>query len=252
MKKTFAISILIVALFAVPGWAAITAGNWYLQASTSRQTSGGGPSEIPQLGGSFSQNGSIISGLLHVSSSDCFDWGSAIPVSGAVAGNNVTLTSDGANGEVVKITASVSSTLMTGNYSITGGCADGDYGTITAVLLSPATGSWNGSIRDGGANSGASASLSQASPNAGGFSPLSGSVALTSAQCSVSGNLVGQESWVLGNVVQAVVNMTDGGVMSFTGFITDTSTSANQMTVNFSIAGGTCGGQTGSMTFTRP
>ena len=236
-------------LVTVPSFSAqLAAGNWYLQASSQ---AGSGVSQIPQIGGALWQTGSIISGVLHVNKSGGFDWATDVPVSGTVNGDSVTLTSDGANGEVVTINGSVTLNLITGTDSISAGCANGDYGTVTAVLLSPATGNWTGAFTSNGANIAAAAAFSQALPNADGYSPLSGSLTFSGAQCTLSGTLATEQSWILGHVVQAIVNMSDGSVLALNGFITDVSTSASQMTVNFSFDGGTCSGQTGSVTYTR-
>ena len=254
MKKIFGITILLfvsaMVLFPVHGeaQASIAAGNWYLQAA-SQATSG--TSQIPQFGGSLAQTGSTISGVLHVNNSSCFDWATDVPVSGTVTGGTVTLTSDSIIGQIITITGAATSNLITGTYSIASGCAGGDYGTITAVLLSPATGNWTGAFSSNGTANTATASFSQGSPNADGYSPLSGTFTLSGPQCSFAGTLATQQSWILGNLVQAVVNVSDGSVLALNGYFIDVSTSANQMTVNFSISGGTCSGQSGSITFNR-
>lgn len=241
--------ILVIFLLSTLAGAQIAAGNWYLQASS--QLSAGSVSQIPQLGGSLSQNGSLISGVLHVSNSKCFEWAAPIPVSGAINGNNVTLTSDGANGGVVSINGAVnSSQIITGTYSIASGCADGDYGTITAVLIPSATGNWSGTI-SGVAAQPATISFSQTAPGADGYSSLSGAVALPGLSCPVSGTMVPDQSWVLGNQVQAVVNLSDGSILTLNGFFTDSAATADQMALNFSISGGACTGQTGSATYNR-
>jgi len=234
----------------VYGNAQIATGNWYLQASS--QLSSGGASQIPQIGGSLTQTGTIISGVLHISDSKCFDFGVGIPVAGTVDGATVSLTSTGDSGEVITISGTASSNVITGTYSIQAGCAQGDHGTVTAVLLAPATGGWNGTVTSGKTASVASAALSQDLPNDDGYSLLSGTITFAGSKCNVSGAFTDEQSWVLGNVVQGVAKLNDGGVMALNGFITDTSTAANKMTLNFSIKGGACAGQTGSVTFLRP
>jgi hypothetical protein len=237
-----------VVLYSVIGQASVTAGNWYLQASSQVSADA---SQIPQIGGSLTQTDSVISGVLHVSNSSCFDGATAIPVSGTVSGDTVTLTSDSIIGQVITITGSATSNLMTGTYSIASGCAGGDHGTITAVLIPPVTGNWTGTFTDDSTGKAATASFSQDAPNPDGYSPLSGTLNLSGSQCSISGTLATEQSWVLGNLVQANVNMSDGSILALTGFITDASTTAKQMTVNFSISGGKCSGQGGSVTFNR-
>jgi len=226
--------------------AIVTSGNWYLQ-TTSQVAKDA--SQLPQVGGSLTQTDSTISGVLHVSNSTCFDWATDVPVSGTITGNSVTITSADVSGQIITIAGSVNANLITGTYSIASGCGGGDYGTITAVLVSPATGNWTGTVTSVPTNSAATASFSQASPNADGFSPLSGTLTMSGLSCSISGTLAKEQSWVLGNLVQGVANLTDGSTLAFNGFITNASTSANQMTVNFSISGGVCAGQVGTATF---
>lgn len=160
MKKILAISIFISAMVLFPvcgqAQAGLTSGNWYLQ--TSSQVAADA-SQMPQIGGSLTQTDSAIAGVLHVSNSTCFDWATDIPVSGSVAGNSVTLTSGDINGQIITITGSANSTLITGTYSIASGCAGGDAGTITAVLVSPATGNWTGTIPSASTNTAATASF---------------------------------------------------------------------------------------------
>ena len=250
MKKSFAISamfILAIILAPISGNAAIGSGNWFLQAST--QMTAGGSSQIPQIGGSLSQTGSSISGVLHVSNSGCFDWATDLAVSGTVNGTSVALTSDGANGEVLKINGTENGNQITGTYSIASGCADGDFGAVTAMLVTPATGNWAGTISGDGTAATATAALTQGAPNAGGYSPLTGTVGV-SGKCTLSGSLVDGQSWVLGNVVQAVVNLNDGSTLAMNGFITDLP-AGNEITVNVSLSGGACSGLSGSVIYQR-
>jgi hypothetical protein len=250
VKKIFAISLFLSAmmLFPVLGQASVTSGNWFLQTSSQ---SAANVSLIPQIGGSLTQIDSTISGILHVSNSTCFDWATDIPVSGTVTGDSVTLISDSISGQIITITGSATPTLLTGTYSIASGCAGGDSGTVTAALIPPATAIWNGVSASGGANNAATVSLSQGSPNADGYSPLSGALSLSGLPCSIAGTLATEQSWIMGNLVQAVVNLSDGSTLALNGFITDAPASANQMTLNFSISGGPCAGQAGSVSYSR-
>lgn len=251
MKKAFTIPamvILSVILFSTLSSAQVATGNWYIQASSQVLINA---SLIPQLGGMLTQTDSTLSGTLHVSNSSCFDWASDIPVAGTMSGNTVTLTANSVTGESITITGAANSGGITGSYSISGGCADGDYGTIAAVLVPPVSGNWSGTFASNGTNQPATASFAQDVPNTDGFSPLSGSIAFSGSPCFTSGTLEAGQSWSLGNIVQAVVAMNDGSQLTLNGFLTDASTNANTMTVNFSINGGNCTGQSGSVTFLR-
>jgi hypothetical protein len=226
----------------------VATGNWYIQATSQVILNA---SLIPQFAGTLTQTDSTISGVLHVSNSSCFDWASDIPVAGTMSGNTVTLTANSVAGENITITGAANSAGITGSYSISGGCADGDYGTIAAVLVPPASGNWSGTYTSNGTSQPATGTFAQDVPNADGFSPLSGTITFSGSPCFTSGTLEAGQSWSLGNIVQAVVAMSDGSQLTLNGFITDASTNANNMTVNISISGGSCAGQSGSVTFTR-
>jgi hypothetical protein len=245
-------SILLVMLmffaFSVSGYADVPSGNWYLVASSQVAADA---SQIPQLGGSLTQTGTSISGVLHVSNSPCFDWATDIPVSGMVNGNSVNFVSDDVVGQIITITGAVAANAVSGTYTISNGCADGDHGTINAVLVSPVTGSWTGALTSNSSNQAASISFAQDVPNPDGYSPLTGTLLLPGSTCFASGTLDPDQSWTLGNIVQAIVVMSDGSQVALSGFITDASTTGKQITVNFSVNGGGCSGQTGSATFVR-
>lgn len=248
MKRTSQALLFTLFLFmsAVFSSASVNAGNWYLQASSQTDAS-----RIPQLGGLLTQTGSTISGVVHVSNSSCFEWVTDVPVSGVINGDNITLTSDSIEGQVITISGLANENALSGNYSIAGGCADGDRGSVSAVLVPPATGRWSGPFPSNGTDQSVVANFVQDAPNAGGYSALSGNLSFTGSPCFASGTLAAEQSWALGNLVQAVVHLNSGGDMALNGFITDASGNARQMTVNFSITGGKCSGQSGSVTFNR-
>jgi hypothetical protein len=241
-------TILTMTLCSVCG-ASVTSGNWYLQ--TYSQVSATGMSKMPQIGGSLNQTDSSITGILHVSNSDCFDWLADIPVTGTVNGNTATITSASTNGQVITITGTVSSNLISGSYSIAGGCATGDQGTVSGVAVPSTAGNWSGDLSNSGIGQAVAAAISQGAANSDGFYPLGGTLTFSGTPCFASGNLAADQSWILGNQVQAIVNLSDGSQMALNGFLTDAAAAAKQITVNFSVNGGSCSGQSGSLTFSR-
>jgi len=79
-----------------------------------------------------------------------------------------------------------SSTLLIGTYTVTGGCANGDHGTLTATYVPPVDGSWTGPITTlSGTPTGAqmTLNLTQSSSEFLGFFPLGGTAQITGSTC---------------------------------------------------------------------
>jgi hypothetical protein len=88
----------------------IQAGNWSILA-----TSASDPTNPFGIGGSLSQSGNNISGVVHVvNSASCFNLNDDIPLSGTVVGQKVTLTSPTVDGAVLTVAASGSSATLSG------------------------------------------------------------------------------------------------------------------------------------------
>ena len=69
---------------------------------------------------------------------NCFDYMTAISLSGDLTDDKVSLTSAAVNRQVIAVTGSVSKLVeagpyivLAGTYTIRGGCADGDHGSVT-------------------------------------------------------------------------------------------------------------------------
>jgi hypothetical protein len=125
-------------------YSSIASGNWSLTA-TSTVTSG----FVLDMAGSLTQSGNVVSGNMFVYSSvsDCPSLPSvAIPFTGKFSGDTLTLTSANFSNQFVTVNAVGSGNSLTGTYSIKGGCADGDNGTIVASYLPPLTGTWTGTF----------------------------------------------------------------------------------------------------------
>jgi len=97
------------------------AGNW--QFSAAATVSGTPPVTIA---GSIGQDGSVVSGVLHVNGSNCVDQLTAMTVTGTVNADSASLTGTGMDGQAVTITGNFTNTTFTGTYMIKGGCATGD------------------------------------------------------------------------------------------------------------------------------
>lgn len=104
----------------------IQSGNWAFSG-----TSTSAPGNTFTAGGNLTQNGSVISGITHINAtSGCFDFTTDIPVSGSVNGQTMTVSSAPVAGQTISITASGSATALTGNYTISGGCAETETGAL--------------------------------------------------------------------------------------------------------------------------
>ncbi|ABF42643.1 hypothetical protein Acid345_3642 [Candidatus Koribacter versatilis Ellin345] len=123
-------------------YSTIKNGNWSLT-GTSTVTSG----LVLSIGGGLTQSVDLVSGTMQVSSSSSNCPGllaAAVPFTGSFRGNAVTLKSASFGDQFVTVSAVGSGTSLTGTYSVVGGCADGDKGTISAIYLPPLTATWNG------------------------------------------------------------------------------------------------------------
>ena len=92
------------------------------------------------FGGSISQTGAMATTALHVEGSPCFNRLTTLALTGTVTPDITSLTSTAIEGQVVTFTGTfaapdVDITTFTGTYSINGGCAAGDHGTITGFSV---------------------------------------------------------------------------------------------------------------------
>ena len=113
-------------------------GNWQFNAVSASQ-------ETPpfSLGGGISQTDNAVTLALHVDGSKCLNQLTTLGLTGAVTANSTSLTSTPIEEQVVTFTGTFTSpgsatfniASYTGTYSIAGGCASGDHGTITGFSI---------------------------------------------------------------------------------------------------------------------
>ena len=167
----------------------LTTGNWSVTVISSNSVVG-----TLYVGGNLVQAGSALSGTMYVVGSPCFDVSQPVLFTGTVVGTDVTLVSTAVDGQVFSVaaTAPTSSTLTSGTYTITGGCADGDRGTATANAVPSISGTWHGPVTgSGGPSVTLSIVLAQGTTaSADGTFPLTGSLTYTGSTCSVSGTII--------------------------------------------------------------
>jgi hypothetical protein len=173
-----------------------TQGNWAFTAtSTAAAIAASSPTFV--LGGNLTQSGATLSGTLSVGNSLCISP-QTLSFTGTVKGSDITLTSQAFDGNVISVTASGTKDSLSGNYTITGGCAD--KGTITAGAVPSISGTWNGTISNGGTGTGISVVLTQsATASQDGTFALTGTLTYSGSDCTAPSTLTA--SSVTGNVV---------------------------------------------------
>jgi hypothetical protein len=190
---------------------ALTQGNWAVTATST--TAANVPSTAFNIGGNLTQSGSHVSGTMHVTGSECFDPSAQITITGTVSDKKVTLTTAASNEQVITVTATgtsaagASASALSGNYTVTGGCAGGDQGTVTANAVPSISGTWAGTLANnasgpaGSVSATISIALTQAATaSSDGTFALTGNITYTNSACSVSGTL-GEGSSVNGQFV---------------------------------------------------
>ncbi len=253
---------------------ALTQGNWSVAATSSGDSvSRNGRSHNIQtpnesdvtfyIGGNLTQNGGNLTGTMYVVGSECFN-SAGVAFSGTVNGNTVTLTTDSPSlaGQVITVTATAASaSSLTGTYTVTGGCDDGDSGTVTASAAVPITGTWAGTLsnceagRNGCANANISFDMTQATTAAtdGGF-PLTGTVTYNDSGCSVSGTVTSGEiygSFLVLNASTVDQNEEDGS-FKYNQVLLDNPSSPASMTGSYQVTSGECNGNEQTLTLTVP
>lgn len=252
----------------IPNYTSIT-GNWELVT-----TSGISSNQPSLVGGSIISNGGTVTGIVHVApttdifGTGCFNLYDNVALSGTIdTNNNVTLTSASINGQVIAATLTVTpdGNAMQGTYTISGGCAGGDHGTIAGLRFPDVSGTWSGSVKSSTTNitQSLSGTLTQTTgANANGIFPISGTVNFPGSACFTSAQTVAPSStdlgsFALGGVVVLQLRTTDSVTNAqveiyVVAFITDHA--AKTMSVaEYDVYGGTCDGDYGTTgTLTRP
>lgn len=166
-------------------------GNWQYQVTP---TAGAAP--FTSLAGFIAEGGGqpglndYTTAVLRVQSSACYSTSVQIPLSGGTGANQVSLVSFPIDGQTLTLTATKNSTAtqMTGTYSVSGGCADGAQGTLTATKFAPLAGVYAGSVTGAMPVKGMQLTLNQGGDGSGdGLSYLRGGAAFTGFSCFTGG-----------------------------------------------------------------
>jgi hypothetical protein len=229
----------------------ITSGNWSMAATSSASKT------KLDIGGSLVQSGANVAATVHIANSSCFNYvADDVQLAGAFTDNTVTLTSLPVNGQIVTLVLAGVGNNLSGTYSIAGGCANGDHGTITAVYAAPVTGTWTATFTDGSSSVNAVATLTQAaSADAHGRFPLTGSISFSGSPCSTGGNIItSNSSAVWGDITSAVITTNDvgggQGALNYVGVVADPTNPVN-MSGDSTVTAGICSGNFSFLQFSK-
>ena len=218
----------------------ITSGNWYVEA-TSTLLSG----QKSYIGGSLIQTGTTIAGTTHIDNSNCYDlFDDDVPFTGTVSGSSVTLTSGSVTGQVIRVTGTITSANnISGTYTIRGGCADGDSGSIIGMHVPSISGTWKATEVSGSTTITTTAAITQQSTaSADGSYPLSGTITFTNSPCATTAT-IDSISFVSGDIVavSATTNESGGGhgQLIFVGYMNNPA-AATALEGGYEFASGVC------------
>jgi len=230
----------------------LTQGNWSMTAVPTAGAAG-----TFYIGGNLTQSGSNLAGTMYVISS-CISSSQSVAFTGTVTGNKVTLTSASASGEVITITSSGTAGSLTGTYTVTGGCDDGDKGNVTLNAVPSISGTWSGPISgSGGPNVTIAIAFTQAATaSADGTYALSGNVTFTNSSCSVSGTVssasIAGPYLVVSGLTNDVINGANGGSFTYDQVFLNSPASPTSMKGTYSVTSGDCAGDPDTTpTFTK-
>ena len=211
------------------------AGNWQFSPSS---TAGGSTSLT--MAGSITQTGKVIGGAMHFDGSSCFDSVTTIALTGTLTGGKLSLSSTPVNGQVTTLTGSVTDSTFSGSYAVTGGCADGETGTLTGMKMWNITGSLNSTFTNTGNQTFSGvAQITEGTAGPEGNFGISGTATFTN-RCFASGTITSgvfpSGSYLLGTSLVLAIH-TNNGTVTFHGTVDE---SFGQIMGDYAISGGTC------------
>jgi hypothetical protein len=213
----------------------LTQGNWAFSA-----TSSSGPPFV--IGGNVTQSGQVVSGTVHISGSTCFDVSEAISISGTLNGSSLVLQVPSSSGQEITVTGTATTNSVSGNYSVAGGCANGDSGTVMGNAVPSISGTWTGPINEsGGAGETLSIALTQAATaSADGSFALTGTVTYANSTCSKSGTITAGSlagTFITELDVQTLESDDSQGSFTYSNVNLNSSTAPTSMTGDYDYSG---------------
>jgi hypothetical protein len=215
-------------------------GNWQFSTTS---TAGMTPLTIA---GNMNLSGSEVSGAVHVAGSNCFDQLTAMGLTGTLTGSEVSLTSASVGGQVTTFTGSITDTLFTGTYTINGGCANGDHGSITGIRIPFIGNTLNGTFTTSGGETFnvAGDEAQNSTPSTEGSFGITGTVTFRTS-CFSSGTITPgtfpSGSFIIGTSVALEIE-TGNGTVTFLGTL---NRDRSEIRGAYTVVGGTCD-QTGT------
>ena len=178
------------------------------------------------IGGIITQSGNMLGGVVHVNGWNCFDNLTAISLSGNLTEDKLSLTSTAVNGQVITVTGIVSKPIeagpyrLSGTYSVRGGCADSDQGSVTGNTVDSVARYWGGNFTaEDGTTFYLNGQLDEDGPSSEGSYGISGQLYIDNS-CLKSGTITPgtfpDASYILGSSVVLEIK-TDNGVIKFVG-----------------------------------
>lgn len=218
----------------------MASGDWSLPLLT------GSPQLLVFAGGLLTQNGSAVSGTLHLLVLPCLDaFADDLQATGTVSGNTLTISTTPLRGQVLTLSLHPSPgqsgivVAMEGSGNLTGPCAVA--GTITASLIPPLDGVFQGTLNNPISGE-LTANLTQSGPDAHGFFHLSGDFSLSGSSCFTSATIA--DSTIFGGSVTITLNTDTGRALLVGGHVVKAG-EPEQINAVLDIQGGPCSGQSG-------
>jgi hypothetical protein len=185
----------------------------------------------------------MVTGAVHVNGWSCFDPQATIGLTGTVTDGNIALTSTSVDGQVITLVGSISKKngfpyVLNGTYTVNGGCADGEKGSVAGVSVDSMTGYWAGNLTTAGSgNIHWNAQLTQANASSEGSFGLTG--AFTFDGCFESGTITSgtfpSASFIMGRSVNLEIK-TSNGTITFLG----TADPDGLIRGSYTVSGGPC------------
>ena len=225
-------------------------GNYQLRATSTVN----GTSTL--IGGQVTESSGTVTGMVHVAGTRCFNFLSDVAVSGTVTKDGaLEVKSSSVAQQVITINATVSedgSTISTGTYTIAGGCADKDKGSVSGFRVPTINGTYAGTFATTGGQIKTSVQISQTTAaDANGFFHLSGSGTFNSS-CFTKASIAtpSKDSEVLGTTVVVDLTTNEAGAKSIIVATGTLDATGKTFTGTYVVAGGSCNGDSGSGTLT--
>jgi hypothetical protein len=218
------------------------AGNWQFSTTS---TAGMPPATIA---GSIAQSGVSVSGAVHVDGSNCLDHLTTIGLTGTLTGSDMSLTSTSVDGQVTTFTGTISDDALNGTdsafngtYTINGGCANGDHGSVTGIRIPFIGNTLKGTFTTSGGETFdlAGDEAQYSTPSTEGSFGITGTVTFRTS-CFSSGTIrpgtFPSGSFIMGTSVALEIE-TDNGTVTFLGTL---NRDRSEIPGSYTVVGGTC------------